>query len=89
MPNGHAAVEFPRFLPVTGRVSATDPAGPIWKPAKSPITGGLEGSVYTLKNELSISSGGGLTGPNPGPMGSEAPLEHRTVRSQRPPHPLG
>ena len=55
MPNGHAATEFFGFLPATIGVNKTRP-GRVLKPAKSPNTGGLEGSVYTLKNELSISS---------------------------------
>jgi hypothetical protein len=55
MPNGHAAAEVFRFLPATSGVNTTR-TGRVLKPAKSPITGGLEGSVYTLKNELSISS---------------------------------
>src|SRR2546421_114056 len=45
---------FSRFLPATSGVNKTRP-GRVLKPAKSPITEGLEGSVYTLKNELSIS----------------------------------
>ncbi len=56
MPTGHAATAFFGSVPQRAEINSARP-GRVLKPAKSPITGGLEGSVYTLKNELSISSG--------------------------------
>ena len=73
-----------RFLVLSrmGRGSARDRAGPLLRAAKSPTTGGLEGSVYTLKNELSISFTGRASRPNPGSLAGKSPFEHGALSAQ-------
>jgi hypothetical protein len=46
------------------------------KPAKSPNTGGLEGQLYIVQNELSIRESGRLGPPDPGAAPGESPLEN-------------
>jgi hypothetical protein len=77
-----------KFLPGTSGVN-TIRTGRVLKPAKLPITGGLEGGVYTLKNELSISSCACRTGPNPGSVGGKSPGEDLTRVAQRLANPFG
>ena len=56
--------------------------GPSSRTAKSPSVEGLEGSVYTPKNELSISAARFVTTPNPGPTGGKPALENLPIRAR-------
>jgi hypothetical protein len=79
MPGESAPSQMPlELLPVPAvlRGAVLLAPNPRSEPAKSPTTGGLGGPVYSLKNELSISPGGGST---PGHLGAgtrESALEY-------------
>ena len=73
--SGRRSSRFPDLPPLrcspscfcAGRVAPSAGTDAPSEPAKSPTTGGLEGPVYTLKNELSIRRDGRSTPPRPGP----------------------
>jgi hypothetical protein len=75
-------LEIFKTSPNSGKGQRDRPGWPFCRPAKSPITGGLEGSVYTPKNELSIMLREALGPPSrPGRPGPQIHHEIPTLLS--------